>query len=306
MIRAAYAFLIIAAFLVGRFFTGERREDESASVVERPSILLSGQEAQAISNTDSESKDVAESREKTMSTDGFAEKVAEMLEVGVKDYGAFSDVVEAWVDRDPLGAIYYLNRGESRVDMLRWIVSIWGREHPEDASRWLAENDKLAGLDHAIEGLTQGIQKDDPESAMEWAKMIYDPSVRTRVLAASGFQSYRHDHNAAAEALADSGLPTDAQEAIKKSWADTWKSAAKRNSQNVSSAASAAQAAGVEFDTSSIEAFVKQIREGVQPESGPFKDSFFGVPNLTMLEGEAVLKHLLLKNEVLAYTPGDE
>ena len=144
-----------------------------------------------------------------------------MLKVGVQDYNAFSDVLKAWVDLDPMGAIEFLARGESRDDMLRWIVSMWGREDSENASRWLAENEYLEGLDHAIEGLTQGIQNDDPESAMEWAKMIEDPSTQTRVLAASGFQRYRHDHDAAVEALAASDLPEAAQEAIKKSWADT-------------------------------------------------------------------------------------
>ena len=70
--------------------------------------------------------------------------------------------------------------------------------------------------------------------------------------------------------------------------------------------ASAAQVAGVEFDTSSIEALVKQIRERVHPKNWPFKGNFFGVLNLARLESEAVLKHLRLMNEVMAYTPGDE
>jgi hypothetical protein len=185
LVHVVYAILIVLAFLGGRSSLRDRGASESASaVIERPSILLAGNEAQAVSHTDREPKEVAEVQPKQpLSSDDFATQVAEMLKVGVQDYNAFSDVLKAWVDLDPMGAIEFLARGESRDDMLRWIVSMWGREDSENASRWLAENEHLEGLGHAIEGLTQGIQNDDPESAMEWAKMIEDPSTQTRVLA---------------------------------------------------------------------------------------------------------------------------
>lgn len=298
----AYLLITVSAFLAGRFSVRQ----PAPMAGEPTAITVSSSVLPIPESLGDAPKEVQADKGTAPQTDAFAEKVAEMLGAGNLDYGAFSDVVEAWVDHDPSGAIDFLVRGERRDDMLRWIISVWGRKHPEAASLWLAENEQLEGLDHAIEGLTQGIQKEDPESAMQWAKMIQDPSVQTRVLAASGFQRYRHDHEAAMNALADSGLPTGAQEAIKKSWADSWKRTAKRNSQNVSSVAAAARAAGAEFDTSSVEALIDQVREGMVIESGPFKGKFFGVPNLTALEGEALLQHLRLQGEGLAYTPGDE
>ncbi len=308
LVHSTYVLLLVSTFLGGRLSAPKQKSgQEDAITRDRPSVLASHPVKPANPNPPEASVATAATIEdSSQGKDDFVEKLAELVGAGARDYSEFTNVLKAWLEKDPLGAIDFLTRGANRDNMLQWIVSVWSRKHPEDASRWLADNRDIAGFDHAVEGLANGIQKEDPASALEWAQMIEDPEIKTRVWISTGFEQFRHDHELAGTALTESGLPFEAQEAIREAWTARWKRSVKRNAQNVASVASAATAAGITFDTSSAANVITQVVSGMKPDSGPFKGSFFGVPGLTPLETSALEEHLRLQDSVLAYHPGEE
>ncbi len=307
--RGSYAVLLIVAFITGRLTTSEEKPDHITEAQRHRSLLINQTTERARPGNDESNDASLPSDVISYPDDNFLETLAEMVGARSIDQGAFSRALEAWVEKDPIGAIDFLARGNSRDDMMRWIVNLWSTKHPEESSRWLADNREMAGFDHAVEGLALAIDGDEPESALEWAKMIEDPAVRARVWISSGFQQFRHNRELATAALADSGLPVEAQLAVQDSWAVAVKERAQRNSQNLSSVAAAATAAGLTFEASSVEEYMTQVIHGAVVESGKFKGQFFGVPNLDELDVAEARNYLVLSGDVLAYNPkglGDE
>ena len=293
--------------LAERAFPTNQQIQPAATPAPIQSLLGASSPASADASQEVPEKQAAEPIPETTNDQTLREKLAAIVGAGNMDYQAFSEVVNAWVDQDPLGAIDFLSQGKAKDEMLRWIVSVWSERHPEAASRWLSENQDRENADHAIEGLAQGIAKEDPGSALQWAQAIQEPSIKTRVITSAGYQQFRHDHSLAEEALSNSGLPPAALEAIRETWQSSWQSSTKRNSQNMSSVAAAARAAGVDFSNAqTADEIIAILREGTTPESGPFKGKFFGIPNLTPLEGQALLEFLKLEGNILAYRPGEE
>jgi hypothetical protein len=170
---------------------------------------------------------------------------------------------------------------------------------PEKAAAWLLANHDQDHYDSAVEGLTQGLASKDPESALEWASVITDTVIKMRVVSAAGYEQFHHDSAMAEERLADSGLPPSSIAAIRENWAVRWHGQIRRTSMNVSSVASAAIAAGAEYDRASAKVLIQQISEGIVIEGGPFDGQFFGVPILTAQEQGALEEWPSLNEEGL-------
>ena len=68
--------------------------------------------------------------------------------------------------------------------------------------------------DFAIKGFADGYARQDPETAIAWASDISDPTLRNQSLTRAGQSYFRRNPKAAAEWLANSGLPSEVQKAI--------------------------------------------------------------------------------------------
>ena len=67
-----------------------------------------------------------------------------------------------------------------RAPVIENRMTAWGHNEPDEASRWLAGIDPGADRDVAVAGLVQGIVRDDPGGAAQWAETISDPELRER------------------------------------------------------------------------------------------------------------------------------
>ena len=78
----------------------------------------------------------------------------------------------------------------------------------------------------------------------------------------------------------------------------------KRNAQNIASVAASASAAGLDFANGAANpaAVVTKVVAGGKPTDGPFKDTYFGVPNLSAAEQTGAITYLELVDGLLRYT----
>ncbi|MDB4507640.1 hypothetical protein N9094_00380 [bacterium] len=308
---AAASFLITLAFLAGRFtapapsaeIAGRQGTEPTSSLIPGVQVQRSDEELGSSATADPG----AEKGPLTASEEAL-EKISALLGGEALDHAALSEVLKSWVAHDPIEAMDYLVQGPRKAYLLRWVVKAWSDHSPKEASQWLAAHRDTEDYAYAIEGLTHSIQKDDPEGALQWAKVIEDPEVKTRVLSSAGYQQFRHNQESAYTALHESDLPPSGQEAIEQAWLTKWAATAKRNSQNLSSVAAAATAAGHTFDARDETSMVNQVRTGfvIEDKSSPFHGKFFGIPGLTQLEAEAAMYHLRLHDQVLSYSPEPE
>ena len=82
----------------------------------------------------------------------------------------------------------------------------------------------------------------------------------------------------------------------------------RRNAQNIASVYAAAQAAGLDFYNADVDTCIGAVvTGGTVTDEGPFKDTFFGVPNLSAAEQGGAKEYLSLDttNKLLKYTGGN-
>ena len=65
--------------------------------------------------------------------------------------------------------------------------------------------------DSAVEGFTERLAREDPQSAVTWAATIQDEGMRNEALTDTARSWYRQDEAAASAWLETSGLSEDAQ-----------------------------------------------------------------------------------------------
>lgn len=226
----------------------------------------------------------------------------------VMDSDQYAEAVRAWLAQDPEGAIGYLTEATKHPqEMTRWLVQMWSEIDPEKASAWLIAQSESEHRDSAIEGLTRGIANSDPESALRWVSQIDNPLIKYRAARRAGYQQFRYDPVLAEERLLKTGLPASGIEALMGNWERTWEARSRRNAQNVSSVFAAALAAGAAFEGTSAAEVIREVSIGKTVEGGAFDGEFFGVPNLTEREVDALARWLRLNaSGALAYDPGGD
>jgi hypothetical protein len=136
------------------------------------------------------------------------------------DYGAriIEEVSDNWAARDPKAAIAWLNtltEGAGRSEGTYTALREWTQRDALAASQYLAAMPASPIKDSAVSGFARSLAREDPESAVIWAKTITNEASRVNALTRAGQYWFRRDPAAAANWLQSSRLPPATQEAIR-------------------------------------------------------------------------------------------
>ncbi|MEZ5303173.1 MAG: hypothetical protein R3F11_21395 [Verrucomicrobiales bacterium] len=109
-------------------------------------------------------------------------------EAGQHEAGEIADferkVAGVAVQREPKAAIDWLmsrSSPERRSEDLEALVGLWAVSEPNAAGEWLGSLTMGPDTDAAVATFARRIRRDDPESALEWARRIDDPALRDEV-----------------------------------------------------------------------------------------------------------------------------
>jgi hypothetical protein len=138
--------------------------------------------------------------------------------------GSLDAIARKWAQRhDPLALFEWLrglqgegDRASEPRDATAAGFQMWRRRAPEEAEEWLLAELPDPGLDGAVAEVVRARAQTAPASAIEWAERIDDDKERRQSLWLAGRMWQRQDPEAAGVWLAQSGLPEELQQSIRR------------------------------------------------------------------------------------------
>jgi len=118
-------------------------------------------------------------------------------------------VAQRWAEKDPAPAMSWLvslPKGSTEEDRSERIFTEWLNRNRRAAESWVRAEAPSGRVDPLIRVIIRREFDERPAHAMEWADLLHDPVVRTRVQISAGRSWYRRDPDAILAWLPDSGL----------------------------------------------------------------------------------------------------
>jgi hypothetical protein len=126
-------------------------------------------------------------------------------------------VAAHWAEKDPAAALDWLVSlpVESReAERAKTVLTRWLEEDTDSAEDWVRSATPSPEVDALIRVIIRRYFRQQPALAMEWAHLIHDPLVRTRVQTSAGRAWFRMDHDAFMAWLPESGLESQVRDLI--------------------------------------------------------------------------------------------
>jgi hypothetical protein len=126
-------------------------------------------------------------------------------------------VARHWAEKDPAAAMSWLvslPKESSEEDRTKSMFAQWLNRDARSAESWVRAEAPSEVVDPLIRVIIRRDFSRRPEVAMEWAHLLHDPVVRTRVQTSAGRSWYRLDRDAFLAWLPDSGLEKQVRDLI--------------------------------------------------------------------------------------------
>jgi hypothetical protein len=122
-----------------------------------------------------------------------------------------------WAERDPGAALSWLlslPENSTEQDRTTRMFTRWLNRDAQSAESWLRSTVPSAAADPLVRVVIRRDFDRRPALAMEWAHLLHDPIVRTRVQTSAGRAWYRRNPESFKAWLPDSGLESQVQDLI--------------------------------------------------------------------------------------------
>ena len=126
-------------------------------------------------------------------------------------------VARRWAEKDPAAAMSWLvslPKESTEKDRTKRTFTDWLNRDAKPAESWVRSAAPSAAVDPLVRVIIRRDFDRRPALAMEWAHLLHDPIVRTRVQTSAGRSWYRRDRNAFLAWLPDSGLERQVRDLI--------------------------------------------------------------------------------------------
>jgi hypothetical protein len=122
-----------------------------------------------------------------------------------------------WAERDPAAALDWLvslPEESEEADRTKTIFTRWLAADANSAEAWLRSAAPSQDVDPLVRVVIRRNFDRDPALALDWAHLIHDPVVRTRVQTSAGRAWFRKDRDSFMAWLPESGLESEVRELI--------------------------------------------------------------------------------------------
>jgi hypothetical protein len=122
-----------------------------------------------------------------------------------------------WAERDPAAALDWLvslPEESNEADRTKTIFTRWLEDDTKSAEAWVRSAVPSRDVDPLVRVIIRRTFDRDPALAMEWAHLLHDPIVRTRVQTSAGRAWFREDRDAFMAWLPESGLESQVRDLI--------------------------------------------------------------------------------------------
>jgi hypothetical protein len=122
-----------------------------------------------------------------------------------------------WAEKDPAAALDWLvslPEAHEEADRTKTVFTRWLDGDAKSAEAWLRSAIPSGKVDPLVRVIVRRTFDRDPALAMDWAHLLHDPTVRTRVQTSAGRAWFRMDRDAFMAWLPGSGLESQVRDLI--------------------------------------------------------------------------------------------